>query len=349
MEEDQVSQQALHWLIMLKDRPDDRDIHIKFDAWLAQSDAHEAAWGEAQRTWSAIGRTFPLHTDQWHRQSTLSSPVEAVSLPAEIPADDSFQQAPTTAPTTSATTPTRASRRKVLIAAAVGFAACLVLALPTVRLWWIADFHTGAGETSRVALKDGSILHLSADSAARIAYEQDRRQVTLLKGEAFFEVAPDSARPFRVEADEWTTTVRGTAFDVVLDKRGASIAVEHGTVVVGSHAPAPFGDRTLGPGDWVRLERQRGVVASGRAQASQAGAWRNGWMVVKSRSVADVTNDLRRYHRGFILLTDQRLGSRLVSGVYDLRHPEEALRAVVQPHSAVVRQVTPYLLVVSSS
>jgi transmembrane sensor len=57
---------------------------------------------------------------------------------------------------------------------------------------------------------------------------------------------------------------------------------------------------------------------------------------------------IRRYSPGAILLTDDRLAQRRVTGVFDLQHPAAALRALVEPHAGEVAMLTPYLLVVTA-
>ncbi|BCA56583.1 iron dicitrate transporter FecR [Nitrospira sp. KM1] len=333
MTEEETSRQALDWLIALHDRPDDHDIRERFEVWLTINEANGKAWADAWRLWKLIGETPPAHADAW-------APRPASSIQIDSPA----------------VVPDRANRRSSRhirywrpAALAAGLAACLFFALPNIRIYWHADHRTGIGESAQVTLSDGSIMHLAADTAVRVIHDPMTRGVELLKGEAFFEVKPDSSRPFQVKASEWTTTVLGTAFDVNLGSQTASVAVEQGNVRVDRTGEGPSVEQSLEVGDWIRVERGRGVTAQGHGQPSQVAAWRLGRLIVKSRSISDVIGELERYHRGVILVTDPRLKSRLVSGVYDLRQPIEALRAVVQPHRAVVREVTPYLIIVSAS
>jgi transmembrane sensor len=86
----------------------------------------------------------------------------------------------------------------------------------------------------------------------------------------------------------------------------------------------------------------RGTVAT-----NQVAAWQEGQLIIGNRTIAAVVAELRRYHRGFILLDDE-LAEKTISGVYNLNDPIGALKAVVQPHRGVVRSLTPYLLIVSS-
>lgn len=214
---------------------------------------------------------------------------------------------------------------------------------PAVGLWWAADYSTATAQTLDIRLDDGSTVHLGADSAIEVSFAGSARDVRLLSGEAFFEVSPDPARPFRVVAGDVTTTVLGTAFDVGLTSGGVTIAVDHGRVAVsGKHVATD-----LGAGDWVRVAHDGGTER-GNDAPELAGGWRTGMLVVKDRPVADVVDELRRHYGGTIILAGGNIGEQRVTGVYDLRSPVDALRAVAMAHDANVRQITPWVTVVSS-
>lgn len=77
-----------------------------------------------------------------------------------------------------------------------------------------------------ITLEDGTIVHLNNNTTLNYPehFAADSRTVRL-SGEAFFQVAKDSKRPFRVLTPDGTITQRGTTFNV--DTRG-----EEGTEVV---------------------------------------------------------------------------------------------------------------------
>ncbi|HBC07401.1 MAG TPA: iron dicitrate transport regulator FecR, partial [Rhodospirillaceae bacterium] len=126
-------------------------------------------------------------------------------------------------------------RRTVAAMAGLAMAACLALFVvaPQVRLLLAADHVTGAGETTTVALSDGSEVDLAADSAVKTNFTAGRRELALLRGQALFRVAKDAGRPFVVDAAGYSVTVTGTAFDVALTDRSLAVAVAHGSVRVG--------------------------------------------------------------------------------------------------------------------
>jgi transmembrane sensor len=102
-----------------------------------------------------------------------------------------------------------------------------------------ADFHTGYGERRDIHLSDGSIAHLNSNSALAVRIDGKQRQLTLLQGEAWFEVSPDRARPFQVHAEHGTVTALGTAFNIRLRNKQTEVSVTQ-------HSVATMLNRMLG-------------------------------------------------------------------------------------------------------
>lgn len=109
-------------------------------------------------------------------------------------------------------------------------------------------------------LKDGSVVTLSA--GAQLAYarhygESDR--VLHLQGKATFEVAHDTARPFVVWTDKYSTTALGTVFMIdATSKQQIDIALLSGEIVVKKAAQAgrAMADQYLAAGDKLSIDRQ---------------------------------------------------------------------------------------------
>ena len=83
-------------------------------------------------------------------------------------------------------------------------------------------------------LSDGSVVTLKAGGELKYVdgFAEELREVTL-KGEAFFEVTPDSERPFIVHTQSIDVTVLGTSFNVKADNTGtADVVVVDGLVSV---------------------------------------------------------------------------------------------------------------------
>jgi transmembrane sensor len=297
---------ALDWLLRIAAAPEDQRLRAARDAWLAEDAAHAEAYRRAERVWRLTG-VVPL----------IEARAAVRSRPARW-------------------------RGRGLALAAACLAACLALWLaPDLDVLLRADYRTGAGETREVALADGSIVSLDADSAIAVP---DGRTVELLDGRAFFHVKPDATRPFTVGAGEAGVTVLGTAFDVLLSDRAVTVAVQTGSVsVTATHA-----GRTamLQPGQRAIIDRAQGTISTGAISIAGMAAWRSGRLVAEGVPVAEIIDELARHHRGMILLRDPALAARRITGVFDLHDPEAALRAVLGPYGGRILRITPYLLVV---
>ena len=96
---------------------------------------------------------------------------------------------------------------------------------------------TAVGNQKSINLADGSSLKLNTNSKLRIEYSEGFRDIHLLSGEAYFEVAKDSKRPFRVFAGKGRIRAIGTAFGVYLkESNEVDVAVSEGRVGVASVA-----------------------------------------------------------------------------------------------------------------
>ncbi len=317
-DEKDASVAAAQWLLTLEDSPDDAELRGRFEAWRAESPEHAAAWAGVSDVYEAIGDPAYIA----HRDARPAADRPVVNL------DRSRR------------------RRFALSAASLAIAACLAFAaLPGLLLQWQADHVTSVAESRTVVLDDGSAVRLAPGSAIEVL-GGNGRGVRLLRGEALFEVVPDSARPFKVEAGGVETTVLGTMFDVRLLEDGALVAVREGEVHV-ERAAAPRVSERLKAGDWTRVERGN-AVARGIVPPSEVAAWQRGQIVARDRAIADIVEEVGRSFAGVVLVTDGALARERVTGVYNLDDPVAALRAAAGVHGGVVRQVSPWMILVSS-
>ncbi len=314
--EARVRDEALDWSIRVRDPGAGSDVRRELDEWIARDPAHARAWASVERSWARMNDAGPALEAQWS---------DAPRGPARVG---------------------QAVRRRsrTLLSAMAGIAACAValICVPAALLWAKADYRTSTGDIRQVRLADGSTAHLDSGSAISLDYRGDRRGVTLLAGQAFFNVVHDRSRPFVVHVRSVDVTVIGTAFDVRRDGEAVDIAVERGAVRVASEGAVPV---VLHPGDSLRV-REDGIART-KVPVSRIAAWREGQIIVNGATVASVVAELGRYHRGLILLRNDQLGRQPVTGAYDIRNPEAALRAIVHPYGGQISTIGGLLLIVS--
>lgn len=328
---ERASREATEWLILLQEEPDDAGLRRRFDAWLAASSENESAWESTQRFSDRAAILSPAHASRW-------APFVA-SLR-------------TTRASQTAASPRRAAasraRRWALPAMATLAAACLALwAGPALLLQLRADHVTGTAELRQIDLPDGSRVTLGPASAIAVVDDARGRGVRLLSGEAFFQVRPDPARPFRVAARDVEATVLGTSFDVRLDRDDVTVSVEEGIVAVAAAGEPANAAARLVAGQFVRVSTDG--MTRGSDPPELLAAWRRGQLYARETRLGDAIDQLRRYYGGTIVLSDGGLADRRVTGAYNLADPEDALRGMARVHGATVRRITPWLLVVSGS
>ncbi|MBS7813625.1 FecR family protein [Roseococcus pinisoli] len=206
-----------------------------------------------------------------------------------------------------------------------------------------ADYSTAVGEIRHATLPDGSELTLNTDSAVALRFSEQERRVALLRGEAFFAVVRDTARPFIVEEAALQAQVLGTRFSVARPTRdsGASVTVVEGRVEVSGS-----GDRVvLGPGESASLAAE-GRLAVRRLPAEEALAWRDGNLVFSNRPLGEVLRTLEQYRQGRILQFGRGLEELRVSGVFSIRDTDQALAAMAGTLPISVTRLTRLLVVV---
>ena len=210
-------------------------------------------------------------------------------------------------------------RRRVGLAAA---AACLLL-LAGVALREGADHATDPGVRATVTLADGSRMTLDGNSAADVAIDADGRRVMLRRGRAFFEVAPEAARPFVVKAGGVEARVLGTGFAVERQASGVAVVVEHGRVAVREAGAAV----ELAAGETVQASAD-GLGATEPAALGSALAWRRGLLVFEDRTLAEVAAALERAGGGRIVIPQAGVRALRLSGVFRDDDPAAVLDAI---------------------
>lgn len=311
-------EEAMDWLLRLKDEPQCLEATRGLHAWLEHSDGNRAAWQSALRTWELLGEVAPQYKELW--------PVKPEANVIVHPA-------------------LRRRRWPAAVALAAAAAILAVLAGPALLLRLQADVMTATGESRVVMLADGSQVNLSGGSAIGVDITAEGRRVRLLAGEAFFDVARDAARPFTVEAGGAKVVVLGTAFDVALDPSTTTVQLARG--VVGISAVSTIAVAEMAPGDMATVDHDSGEILRETVPPGEIGAWRNGLLFINDVPVENVVARLQRYHPAWISLPDGTLARQRVTGLYDLRDPDRALRALVQPLGGKVRAVSDYVRVVS--
>lgn len=201
------------------------------------------------------------------------------------------------------------------LAAAAAAAAIAITVAPWGELLPQPDtlYSTAKGESRTLDLADGTRIDLNTDSHLSVRLEKDARRVTVHDGQALFDVAHDSARPFLITAGDETVRVVGTKFDVRRRDGQLSVTVLRGLVEVstdGEDTPV-----RLRPGQMLEhVEGASGVSVRSVAAEDQVG-WRSGRLVYRDQPLGRIVSDMNHYFDRPIRLEGENTATLRFSGV----------------------------------
>ncbi|WP_341838754.1 FecR family protein [Chitinophaga caseinilytica] len=150
---------------------------------------------------------------------------------------------------------------------------------------------TPRGRVFHVTLPDGSGVWLNAASSLRYPTSFDAAERTVeLKGEAYFDIRPMAAKPFKVKVNGRTEVlVLGTRFNVSAYGNDPLIAA---TLLQGKVA---VDQRVLQPGEQARITGENAIKIV-KADTSQVMAWRNGMFNFDNADIREVMKQLERWY-----------------------------------------------------
>jgi transmembrane sensor len=221
--------------------------------------------------------------------------------------------------------PARALSARPVAFARLGFAAAsLLMMLGAGLLWWnwwqgrvtVVAYASDHGVVRSFTLPDHSLLQLDSDSRVTVRYGRNAREVELLRGQAYLEVARDPGRTFDVFVGAVRVRDVGTHFNVYRKEPMVEVTIQEGAVSVGSASAAAVIARA---GQQATVPLQGGAVLVKDVNADAALAWRSGRLVFRDRPLSEVVDEFNRYSEAQIEIDSPGLGNLPVSGVISVQ------------------------------
>ena len=315
LERDPIEFAAAEWMVRLKESSVSVEEVAEWQAWMRSDERHAEAFRRLERLWD----TF-----------------EAVPLPPPqtFSDDDYAGEVPVGEWLSSRRGLERSGARRAWLYRA---AACLALIALTLVL--ISEergakrepelarqmIETAVGENRSISLADGSTVKLGGHSRLSFSLQAKQREILLEEGEAFFAVAKDPSRPFRVHAGNATVTAVGTEFDVHRSDDKVTVSVLEGKVMVQPMAPLvpvpwlaavkPVGSAApLSAGERASVNRN-GIESTPQTVNAQATLdWQNGRLAFEGESLRYVVEDVNRYTPKPIVIADRGTASLKITG-----------------------------------
>lgn len=355
-----ISEQAADWLVYLKEGSLGVNERRRYVRWLKRSPAHIA---EILRLSSLDGLLRTTDLDGILPILVEADPPEEASNVIEL--------APHRAP---ADTSAEIIQRPVLlhhwrlVASVAVLALSLLLGTVAKFAWFDNIIETEAGEWRHFTLADGSIARVGPRSRLRVEFEDRQRSIYLSRGEAVFQVAKDTARPFLVHAQMAVVRAVGTEFGVAHQRNTVVVTVAEGKVAVSQgggsavrvrrersrpeESPGNDGDVD---GNKEESKRDESVAVSAGEQVSVARdrpmtvqhvdpirelAWAQGKLIFNSdTTLAQAIEQFNRRNRIQIAVEDHELASSFVCCIFSADDPESfALSVATKDNVSLVRE-----------
>jgi transmembrane sensor len=316
---------AADWAVRVDEAPLDPQEQAALDAWLAGDSRRLGAYARARaalvqaRRLKALGSGFDAEAYAAGNASDLAlEPDDGVVVSfVEPPPPEGLDHRP--------------SRRRFLLWGGSVAAAGLV---GIVGLGWPAaaqTYRTEKGEVRLVPLEDGSSITLNTASEVQVRYSRDHRQVTLVAGEALFDVARDLTRPFVVEAGDTEVRAVGTSFTVRrLATTPVEVLVRQGVVEVSQPSAPSRPPQRIAANVRAVATPQSDLVATPLppAEVGRALAWREGMLSFEDMTLRDAAAEFARYSDVRIEFADPAIASETVTGLYAANNPRGFARSV---------------------
>lgn len=237
------------------------------------------------------------------------------------------------------------TRRRLLWGGAAGAgvaAAGWALAPRLIASAQAADHRTG---TARLAPLNPPGWRMILGPKSAMAFTgADQTGFRLISGMAWCEIPQSRAATAfscRIGAAEIQT--QGGAFALSLEAERLSAAAEAGMAEIRFPDAAP---QQLAAGERVVLGRRGEILDGGASPPGAASAWLKGRLIVDAEPLAALVERIARWLPERVILTDSALGARLISGVFDLSAPREALRTALAPHGGRLQRLTPLVTLI---
>jgi transmembrane sensor len=297
-----------------------------FQKWLDADVAHGHAYEAVVQT-----------ADRIAQQAQLDPRLRALAEAALKPAEKSQQGDAGFAFGKSLRTHWRSAAALV---AGVGMAVYLAanVSKPVVDASPMANYTNTDNHERRIALSDGSVVHLDVASEVSVQMSAKARNITLGKGRAYFEVAHDSSRPFAVVAAGTRTVALGTRFEVSLLTQTVNVTLAEGSVAITDAKQPERWREMLRPGQQLRISSELDKRDRLEVNADTITSWSKGRLVFDGTPLAKALEDINRYASVKVYLGDSELANVPIGGNFvaggDSNEFVETLAAVLPLRSA---------------
>ncbi len=332
----QINEEACAWIAKLHGAQPSAEELEAFRQWKAQSPAHKAEITQLAKLWGELNVLTEL--------AVVEEPITSKSI-------------------TSKPLPLRIFSFSANRSAYIGVAACVSLIGVMMFTWFMTqemkpdqavlngglpEHATVVGEQRTIILEDGSSILLNTNSRVRVAYTAEARNVYLNQGQAHFDVASNSAKPFNVYAGQGMVRAIGTAFSVYLKEALLEVTVTEGSVELNAvESEKTVARPLLEPVPNAATIKKLAVVNAGQnakfdqviksiksietvdtPEILRKLAWREGLLKFAGAPLYEVIEEVSRYTSMSIVILDPEIRELRIGGFFKVGETDKMFEAL---------------------
>ena len=315
----EIRAQASEWIAKMQSGPLSDVEQAELKVWVAQSRTHEVELKTMAENWDRLHSLGKKHSATFSESSNTEYERKNTNT---------------------------WSKFALKTAAVISFLALIPLVYmlsinPNSKFDTNGVFVTKIGAQKTINLSDGSVVFLNTNSELRVNYNEDSRNLTLIRGEASFDVAKDKLHPFVVKAGNGDVQALGTSFAVRLNGEKVDVLVSHGTVRVRASDTNTNGKDErpekqkvevsnaeqsviARAGNRVVFEKRKveSVTVEAQETLDRELYWRKGFLDFNQIPLAQVVSEVARYTDYKIVISDPTLEHLKVGGYYPIDNIE---------------------------
>jgi len=172
-------------------------------------------------------------------------------------------------------------------------------------------------------LADRSVVTLNTDTKIKVRFTEELREISLLQGEALFDVAKNKKRPFIVSAGDTQIRAVGTSFTVsMLPEKPVEVLVKEGVVELrraGDTAAIPV-RASANIQATAPIDAPIVTVALPEEKLVRNLAWQGGQIALDNQSLEDAASEFARYSKVRIVV-DPVVSEKTITGLFAANDP----------------------------
>ncbi len=173
---------------------------------------------------------------------------------------------------------------------------------------------TPRGGQYKITLPDGSKVWLNAASSLKypVVFSGKERRVEIT-GEAYFEVAKDALRPFKVQLNQMEVEVLGTHFNInsYTDEETVRTTLLEGKVKVTTAGESNF----LQPGQQAQLKPSGNMKIVNDVNLEETVAWKDGNFQFENSDIKSVMRQLARWYDVEVSYQGSNISKHFIGGI----------------------------------